>query len=60
LPEPLPAMPYALITADEQRLFAGFANGQIWESGDSGDSWHPCTLEGQTITSLNALAYADD
>jgi photosystem II stability/assembly factor-like uncharacterized protein len=60
LPEPLPAMPYALITADEQRLFAGFANGEIWESGDSGDSWHPCTLEGQTITSLNALAYAGD
>ncbi len=60
LPEPLPAMPYALITADEQRLFAGFANGQIWESGDSGDSWHPSALEGQTITSLNTLAYAGD
>ena len=31
LPDPLPAMPYALLAADG-RLFAGLADGQIWES----------------------------
>ena len=60
LPEPLPAMPYALIPADEQRLFVGFAKGQIWESGDSGDSWQPCNPDGEALTGLNALAYASD
>jgi|SRR5262245_10302819 len=60
LPEPLPAMPYALVTAAEGRLFAGFANGQIWESRDTGDSWQSCTLEGQTVTSLTALVFARD
>src|SRR6266498_2837384 len=33
LPEPLPAMPYALVAVDG-RLLAGLANGQIWESAD--------------------------
>jgi hypothetical protein len=31
LPELLPAMPYALV-AGEDRLFAGLADGQLWES----------------------------
>jgi photosystem II stability/assembly factor-like uncharacterized protein len=57
LPEPLPAMPYALVAADG-RLFAGLADGQIWESGDRGDSWRACQLRGDAITSLNALVYA--
>lgn len=58
LPEPLPAMPYALATGGG-RLFVGLADGQIWESTDHGDSWRVCTLGGDRATSLHALAYAD-
>jgi photosystem II stability/assembly factor-like uncharacterized protein len=57
LPEPLPAMPYALVAADG-RLFAGLADGQLWASGDHGDSWGACELAGDALTSLHALAYA--
>jgi photosystem II stability/assembly factor-like uncharacterized protein len=57
LPEPLPAMPYALVAAGE-RVFAGLADGQLWESTDRGESWHPCPLEGDPLPRLNALAYA--
>src|SRR6266511_229503 len=57
LPEPLPAMPYALV-AVKGRLFAGLADGQIWESIDRGDSWRACTLRGDSLTALQALAYA--
>jgi len=58
LPEPLPAMPYALVAADG-RLFAGLAEGQIWKSGDRGDSWRVCTLRGDPLRALQALAYAN-
>jgi photosystem II stability/assembly factor-like uncharacterized protein len=57
LPEPLTAMPYALVVADG-RLFAGLADGQIWESRDHGDSWRACTVHGDSITALHALVYA--
>jgi photosystem II stability/assembly factor-like uncharacterized protein len=57
LPDPLPAMPYTLVATDG-RLFAGLANGSIWESGDHGGTWRSCTLEGDPLTSLHALAYA--
>jgi hypothetical protein len=57
LPEPLPAMPYALVAADG-RLFAGLADGQIWESGDRGDSWRACAFQGDAIQALHALVYA--
>ena len=57
LPEPLPAMPYALVAADG-RLFAGLADGQLWESTDRGESWQACSLEGEALARLNALAYA--
>jgi hypothetical protein len=57
LPDPLPAMPYALV-ATEGRLFAGLADGQIWESNDRGDTWRRCTLAGDALTGLHALAYA--
>src|SRR5919197_1339169 len=57
LPEPLPAMPYALVATDG-RLFAGLASGQVWESADRGESWHACALEGDALTRLNALAYS--
>jgi photosystem II stability/assembly factor-like uncharacterized protein len=57
LPEPLPAMPYALVAADG-RLFAGLADGQLWESRDRGDSWAALSLRGDPITRLGALAWA--
>jgi photosystem II stability/assembly factor-like uncharacterized protein len=58
LPEPLPAMPYALVARDG-RLFAGLADGQIWETRDGGDSWAETAVEGQ-VPALNALVYAAD
>ena len=57
LPEPLPAMPYALVATDG-RLFAGLADGQLWESTDRGDNWRASALEGEAVARLNALAYA--
>jgi hypothetical protein len=54
LPEPLPAMPYALLAIDG-RLFAGLADGQLWESRDRGDSWTALRLEGDALVSLVAL-----
>jgi len=57
LPRPIPAMPYALLVA-EGRLFAGLANGQIWESRDRGERWQACVLEGDDLPELHALAHA--
>jgi hypothetical protein len=56
LPEPLPAMPYALVAGDG-RLFAGLADGQIWESDDRGDSWRAGTVQGGSLPALQALVY---
>jgi len=56
LPEPLPAMPYALVAADG-RLFAALADGQLWESNDHGDTWRACELRGDALPALNALAF---
>jgi hypothetical protein len=50
-------MPYALVAADG-RLFAGLADGRIWESTDRGDSWRACVVQGDSVTELHALAYA--
>jgi hypothetical protein len=58
LPEPLPAMPYALIATDG-RLFAGLSDGQIWESNDRGDSWYVLHV-GAPIRGINALAFVAD
>lgn len=55
LPEPLPAMPYALL-ATQSRLFAGLADGQLWESRDRGESWSLCRLQGARLDKLIALA----
>jgi hypothetical protein len=55
LPEPLTSMPYALVAADG-RLFAGLADGQLWESRDKGDHWSRCTLEGDRLERIVALA----
>jgi photosystem II stability/assembly factor-like uncharacterized protein len=57
LPSPLPAMPYALAAAGS-RLFAGLADGQLWESNDHGDSWRACRLEGGALPALEALVTA--
>jgi BNR/Asp-box repeat len=58
LPEPLPAMPYALV-ATEHRLFAGLRNGGLWESRDHGDSWHACELTGARLEAIRALAESE-
>jgi photosystem II stability/assembly factor-like uncharacterized protein len=58
LPEPLPAMPYALLTT-KSRLFAGLANGELWESRDRGESWSRCKLQGDRLERLLALATED-
>jgi hypothetical protein len=57
LPEPLPAMPYALVVGDG-RLFAGLGDGQLWESGDHGDTWRACSVVGGAVPALHALVYA--
>ena len=57
LPEPLPAMPYALVATDD-RLFAGLADGQLWESRDRGDTWTPLRFSGDALDALVALGYA--
>jgi photosystem II stability/assembly factor-like uncharacterized protein len=57
LPEPLPAMPYALVAADG-RLLVGLADGQLWESTDRGERWRRCALSGDQLTELHALASA--
>jgi photosystem II stability/assembly factor-like uncharacterized protein len=56
LPEPLLAMPYALVATDG-RVFAGLANGELWESADRGDTWRACELD-EPLSRLVALVYA--
>ena len=55
LPEPLPAMPYVLLATGD-RLFAGLADGQLWESRDHGDTWRACEVVGEELVALVALA----
>jgi photosystem II stability/assembly factor-like uncharacterized protein len=57
LPEPLPSMPYALVPADG-RLFAALANGELYESGDRGDTWRRLELGGDPLERVVALGYA--
>lgn len=49
LPQPLDAMPYALLSDPRTPgyLLAGLADGELWETTDSGDSWtrHPVTFD---------------
>ena len=52
-------MPYALLATDG-RLFAGLADGQLWESRDRGDTWTPLQLEGASVAAVLALAQAAD
>lgn len=57
LPQPLHAMPYALVCA-HGRVFAGLANGELWQSGDHGETWSAAALQGDPLTELHALAPA--
>ena len=57
LPEPLPAMPYALVAVDD-RLFAGLSDGQLWESRDRGDTWRRCELDGGELRGITAISPA--
>lgn len=57
LPEPLPAMPYALL-ATSGCLFAGLADGQLWQSRNRGDSWTRVPLQGDALDTLVALVHA--
>jgi hypothetical protein len=57
LPEPLTAMPYALV-AVEGGLVAGLADGEIWGSADHGDTWQAYNLQGDPLTELHALVRA--
>jgi hypothetical protein len=46
LPRPLPHMPYALLTtAEPAALYAGLASGEIWRSGDRGESWQKLPVD---------------
>jgi hypothetical protein len=47
-------MPYALLALDG-RLFAGLADGQLWDSRDRGDTWRACSFVGDPIAALHAL-----
>jgi photosystem II stability/assembly factor-like uncharacterized protein len=57
LPQPFGSMPYALLDVGEW-LFAGLANGQIYASGDAGDTWAPLRVLGASPQALTALAFA--
>jgi photosystem II stability/assembly factor-like uncharacterized protein len=57
LPSPLQAMPYALV-AEEGRVFAGLANGEIWVGHDGAATWSRLVFEGDPLDALNALAFA--
>jgi photosystem II stability/assembly factor-like uncharacterized protein len=59
LPEPLPAMPYALVAVDGG-LVAGLADGQLWRSADHGETWEALGLQGDALTELHALAGTSD
>ena len=51
----------ALLTLNELapgRVFAGLGNGEVWESGDHGDTWSAARLTGDSLTELHALVHA--
>jgi hypothetical protein len=57
LPQPLDAMPYALVFEDG-RLFAGLSDGRLYESSDRGDTWALVEIRGDRLGSVLALAPA--
>jgi hypothetical protein len=39
-------------------LFAGLANGQLWQSGDRGDTWTALQLDADSLDAIVALGHA--
>jgi photosystem II stability/assembly factor-like uncharacterized protein len=57
LPQPLPAMPYALV-AMSGKVVAGLRDGQLWESVDGGRRWARAVVVGHRLPSVQALVAA--
>jgi hypothetical protein len=57
LPQPLTSMPYALAVAPGE-IYAGLADGRIYNSHDAGDTWQPLALHGDQLPSILALVCA--
>jgi hypothetical protein len=57
LPQPLPAMPYALV-ASGGRLLVGLADGTLYASDDRGESFTACRVGGDAPGRFVALAAA--
>lgn len=51
LPQPLPYMPYALLTDHEAsgHLYAGLSNGDIWHTPDYGNHWQQLPVNMGTV-----------
>ena len=54
LPQPLTSMPYALAVAPGE-IYAGLADGRIYNSHDGGDSWQLLALHGDQLPNILAL-----
>ena len=57
LPQPLDAMPYALV-AHDGRVFAGLSDGALYVSEDAGSSWTRASLSGDRLSRIVALVAA--
>jgi BNR/Asp-box repeat len=57
LPQPLNAMPYALLTdpTHSGHVYAGLSNGQVWHSADYGDTWGRLAFDLPAIRSMVLL-----
>lgn len=57
LPEPLNAMPYALLTdpALSGHVYAGLRNGEVWHSVDYGDTWRRLAFQFPAVHGLALL-----
>jgi photosystem II stability/assembly factor-like uncharacterized protein len=58
LPQPLDAMPYALLARDGE-LYAGLSDGRIFRSSDRGDTWETLPFAGDTVPRIAALAWSE-
>jgi photosystem II stability/assembly factor-like uncharacterized protein len=59
LPQPLDAMPYALVTVGGE-LYAGLSDGRVYASADGGDSWEQLALRGDAARRIVALASVEE
>ncbi len=57
LPQPLNAMPYALLTdpALTGHIYAGLRNGEVWQSTDYGDTWRQLAFQFPAVYSMALL-----